>query len=123
MSRQNKSRTKSAIDRLALPVTLVAVALSVGGCREYLERSDTITLGVADATETNKAIQTFTRWPRASRQDRWVSDGQRANATMVRYHAGKAAAPKGQSGKSGAATSDAPAADAGAQSAAPSAEK
>jgi hypothetical protein len=123
MSRQNRIERKSAVARLALSIALLVTTLSVGGCQEYLERSDTMTLGVADATETNKAIQTITRWPRVSRQDRWVSDGQRANAAMVRYRAGKAAAPKGLGGKSGAGAADAPAADAGAQSAAPSAEK
>lgn len=94
-----------------------------GFCQGYLERSDAITRGGGDATATNKAIRTITRWPKASRQDRWVSDGQRASAAMVRYHAGKAVVPKGLSGKSGAAAGDAPAADAGPQSAGPNAEK
>jgi hypothetical protein len=119
MFRPNRIERKSASAKLATALAAVVLTLATGGCQEYLERSDTMTLGVADATETNKAIQTITRWPKASRRDRWVSDGQRANAAMVRYHAGKAAPPKGLSGKSGAAAGDAPAADA----AAPSAEK
>lgn len=123
MSRQSNCRGLPALIQFSITAVLVAMAVITGGCQEYLERSDTMTLGVADATETNKAIQTITRWPKASRQDRWVSDGQRANAAMVRYHAGKATAPKGLSGKSGAAAGDASAADAGAQQAAPSAEK
>jgi hypothetical protein len=123
MSRPSRIERKSVVAQLAIALALVAMTVATGGCQEYLERSDTMTLGVADATETNKAIQTITRWPKASRQDRWVSDGQRANAAMVRYHAGKAAAPKGLSGKAGAAAGDASGADAGAQPAAPSVEK
>ena len=123
MFRQNSAARKTVAGKLAISAFIVAMPTGNGFCQDYLERRDTITLGVGDATETNKAIQTITRWPKASRQDRWVSDGQRASAAMVRYHAGKAAAPKALSGKSAAAAGDAPAADAGAQSAAPSVEK
>lgn len=72
--------------RKALAYALLAIAANgVSGCRQYLDRSDTITAGVADATDTNKAVQTITRWPAESRYDRWESDGERARVAIDRY--------------------------------------
>ncbi|MBA4130219.1 MAG: hypothetical protein C0519_02220 [Hyphomicrobium sp.] len=69
-------------------------AFSLSGCRQYLDRSDTITAGVADATDTNKAVQTITRWPAESRYDRWNSDGERARVAIERYKTRTVTEPK-----------------------------
>jgi len=103
MYRRNSTPYPTACT-LAAALALATATAGTAGCQEYLERSDTITLGVADATETNKAVQSITRWPRASHQDRWVSDGERARTAIVRYRTGKAIAPKTLSNKPGASS-------------------
>lgn len=72
---------------------------------QYFERSDTITVAPGDATDTNKAVQMITRWPRASRQDRWLSDGEVARRATVRYRTNRVTKPKTLTGK---ATNDMP---------------
>jgi hypothetical protein len=104
MLRQNSTPTPSLVLQFAITLALLVMSVGTGVCHEYLDRSDTITSGVADATETNKAVQTITRWPRASRQDRWVSDGERARTAIVRYKTGKAIPPRTLSNKTGTAT-------------------
>lgn len=85
MFHQNNARSRTAVGRIKVGIALTLAALAAGGCREYLDRSDTITLGVADATDNNKAVQTITRWPEAARHDRWQSDGERARIAIERY--------------------------------------
>jgi ABC-type uncharacterized transport system auxiliary subunit len=81
-----KRQSKPAL--LAGLVAAVA-SLSTAGCYDYLERSDTIELGVANATETNKAVQQTTRWPAASRENRWQTDGERSRMAIERYRSDK----------------------------------
>lgn len=109
MHRQNRiARGPAAI----AAATLVITASGLGGCNDYLDRSDTITLGVADATEHNKAVQTITRWPKAARQDRWLTDGERSRTAIARYRANKVTPPRTLSGKVAGGISDmAPVAD------------
>ncbi len=81
--------------RKAAACLLMAIAaVSLSGCRQYLDRGDTITAGVADATDTNKAVQTITRWPAESRYDRWNSDGERARVAVERYRTRTVTEPK-----------------------------
>lgn len=84
MFRRSKSHMRTLERGLALAVAMV-VSVVAGGCDDYLERRDTITLGVGDAIAVNKATQTINRWPAAARQDRWVSDGERARIAVSRY--------------------------------------
>jgi ABC-type uncharacterized transport system auxiliary subunit len=109
MHRRNKLTRGPA----GLTVAALAAAATVtGGCDEYLDRSDTITLGVADATDHNKAVHTITRWPKEARQDRWLTDGERVRSSIARYRANKVTPPKTLSGKVGdVATEAAPVAD------------
>lgn len=81
MAHQNKSN----LHKVGLVFVLAGASLGVAGCEQYLDRSDTITLGVADATNTNKAAQAITAWPAEARQDRWLSDGERARIAADRY--------------------------------------
>lgn len=82
MYQRSDVRAARAFTRCAL---LCGLALFAAGCDDYLERRDTITLGVGDSVSVNKATQTINRWPRAARQDRWVSDGERARIAVSRY--------------------------------------
>lgn len=68
---------------------------------EYFDRSDTITVAPGNATDTNKAVQSITRWPRASREDRWLSDGEVARRATVRYQTNKVTPPRTLSGNAG----------------------
>ncbi|NOT71480.1 MAG: hypothetical protein HOP09_09430 [Hyphomicrobium sp.] len=107
--RNSAPRLRAPILAAMGAIVFSAVAAGTAGCNEYLDRRDTITLGAGDATETNKAVQTITRWPAASSQDRWTSDGERARTAIARYRAGKVIAPKTLSGKAGAVSESAPA--------------
>lgn len=109
MFRRNNVRRQPAGLVAIGAIALSAIAVGTSGCNQYLDRADTITLGVADATETNKAVQTITRWPNASRQDRWTSDGERARTAVARYRANRAISPRGLSGKAGGNGGEAPA--------------
>lgn len=84
----------------------VSVALLVAGCEDYLERRDTVTLGVGDSIAVNKATQTINRWPNAAREDRWLSDGERARIAEARYRRREVPNPKTleKSGDSGSDT-------------------
>ncbi len=44
-------------------VLLAAVALMLGGCADYLNRRDSITLGAGNAPEANAMIQTIDPFP------------------------------------------------------------
>ena len=94
-----------------LAVLAALLASAVGGCYDYLDRSNSVTLGVADATDTNKAVQTINRWPPAARNDRWESDGERARIAVERYRERKVPDPLKPENKS---TDAAPGASAGA---------
>lgn len=103
MRRLNNSKKGGAVVKAAI---CAALASAAGGCDDYLDRSDTITLGVGDATDGNKAIQTINRWPDASRQDRWRSDGERARSAIARYRLNKVTPPKALTNKVGETSSE-----------------
>lgn len=90
MSQQNKTRMRLAVALSAAGVT----GILVSGCNEYLERRDGISLSAGDAIATNKATQTINRWPEAARQDRWLSDGERARIAESRYRRRAVPSPK-----------------------------
>ncbi len=84
MSRSNDG-SRHAAGYFAGGVLAATASVLLGGCDDYLERRDTITLGVGDSVAVNKATQTVNRWPSAARQDRWLSDGERARSAVSRY--------------------------------------
>ena len=50
--------------RIAVLAGLVVCATALAGCREdFLDRRDTVTLGVGEANAHNKAVQTRDPWP------------------------------------------------------------
>jgi hypothetical protein len=70
---------------IARPLLAAMIAATVAGCDEYLDRRETVTLGVGDSIAINKATQSIRRWPEASRDAYWPSDGERARIAIERY--------------------------------------
>ena len=93
----------------------LGLSIAVGGCQEYLDHRDTITLGVGDAIAVNKATQTIEHFPEAANSTRWRSDGERARIAVERYRSRTIPNPKATGEQSPA---PAPAAAAGGESAA-----
>jgi hypothetical protein len=96
MSQRNKQIAKATAAGALVAVGLGFPAIAGGNeyFDEYLARRDTITVAPGNATDTNKAVQSFTRWPRASREDRWLSDGEVARRAAVRYRTNKVTLPR-----------------------------
>ncbi|MEQ1715009.1 MAG: hypothetical protein ABL907_03325 [Hyphomicrobium sp.] len=90
---------------------LTAVAVLGSGCDDYLDRRDTVTLGVGDSVAINRATQTINRWPAAARRDRWLSDGEQARIAQSRYR--RRAVPNPKSLDSGSGSLEAEPADQG----------
>jgi hypothetical protein len=90
MFQQNRHLLRTCIALTAAGLASVLLA----GCNEYLERRDTISLSAGDAIAANKAVQTINRWPDAARQDRWLSDGERARIAESRYRRRAVPSPK-----------------------------
>lgn len=93
MSLRSSEHSRRAGRSIAVVLVVSAAAVS-GGCEDYLERRDTITLGVGDSVAVNKATQTISRWPAAAREDHWLSDGERARIAQSRYRARAVPSPK-----------------------------
>jgi len=83
---QENSPMRRQVIRSFMSVLAIAPLLVIsGGCDDYLDRRETVTLGVGDSIEVNKATQSINRWPYASHQDRWLSDGERARIAVENY--------------------------------------
>lgn len=86
--RQENSPVRRRVICNLIPLLAIAPLFVIsGGCDDYLDRRETVTLGVGDSIEVNKATQSIDRWPHASRQDRWLSDGERARIAVENYRA------------------------------------
>jgi hypothetical protein len=66
-------------------VALAAVLVTLGGCSEYLDRRDTISLGGGNAVATDKVTQMVDPWPRASAQRNIAFDGNKMESAVTRY--------------------------------------
>lgn len=95
MLQRNKLLGRRRVALILGAIATLSGAAPVLAFDEYFERRDTITLGVGDAIAVNKATQTINRWPKAARQDYWVSDGERARITMDRYRKRTGPGPAG----------------------------
>jgi hypothetical protein len=88
-------------------LTLSVVVLS--GCQEHFDRRDTITYGIGDSIEVNKATQAIERWPNAARYDRWPTDGERSRIAIEKYRkreVGKGANSSGSASSTASATTN-----------------
>src|SRR5262245_62621357 len=52
---------------------------------QYLQRSDTITLGAGDAARSNEVTHTIDPWPRNVGNNRIPGDGERMSGAVERY--------------------------------------
>ena len=105
-----RNKTGERRVRKLRPITAVLTvfaALASGGCEDYLDRRDAVTLGAGDAIAVNKATQTINRWPRVAQQDRWLSDGERARMAVHRYRTGTVKDPKSLNAKNTSAEPEA----------------
>lgn len=105
MFQRNKKHAR-ILERSLAGALCALATLGAGGCEDYAERRDTLTLGVGDSVAFNKAAQTINRWPAAAREDRWLSDGERARISQSRYRRRAVPSPKTLD-KGGAAEMDA----------------
>ena len=79
--------------KLALVLGLALTAL--GGCSEYLDRRDTISLHGGDAVATDKMSQMVDPWPAESANKNIGFNGERMETAMERYRTNRTYAPQG----------------------------
>jgi hypothetical protein len=99
MSSKKSSRTNG---RLNLSIGLL-LAVGMGGCVDYVERRDTITLRAGDAQAWNKTIHVADPWPPYAMNTQIPGDGQRTAVVIQRYSTG--AGDAGSAPSTGAAGS------------------
>lgn len=85
-------KSLSSKARLAVSATLVLPAISLGGCVDYMERRDTITLSAGEAQSWNRTVHTSDPWPPYVMNTQIPGDGQRTAVVMRRYSTGNAEA-------------------------------
>ena len=76
-------------------LALGLVFASLGGCSEYLDRRDTISLHGGDAVATNKVTQMVDPWPAESAQKNIGFNGERMETAMERYRTNRTYPPQG----------------------------
>lgn len=76
---------------LALAVVLAAL----GGCSEYLDRRDTITLNGGDSVATNQVTHMVDPWPRASANRNIAFNGEKMEHAVARYRTDRVIPPRG----------------------------
>ena len=64
---------------------LMTVAAGAAGCRDYLDRKDTVNLGGGNAIAENKVAQTIDPWPPGAFKKHQSTNAQRAATAMERY--------------------------------------
>jgi len=78
--------------RTSLALTLAGLVL--GGCSEYLDRRDTISLASGEAMAANRVAHMVDPWPAASGNRDIASNGQRAATAAARYRTGRVIPPR-----------------------------
>jgi hypothetical protein len=77
---------KSSSARRFLKATVCAVlAAGLGGCVDYLKRSDTVSLSAGETQAWNKVVQTADPWPPYVMDTQIPGDGQRTAGVIQRY--------------------------------------
>ncbi len=59
--------------------------MALGGCVDYMERRDTITLAAGDAQNWNKVVHTADPWPPYAMNNHIPGDGKRTAEVIRRY--------------------------------------
>ncbi len=71
--------------RWAASAALLVALATTTGCRDYLDRKDTVYLGGGNAVAENKVAQTIDPWPPGSFKKHQSTNGQRAAKAIERY--------------------------------------
>ena len=100
----SEARLRSARNK-ATAAAVLAAALALSGCADYLAHRDTVTLGLGDANDANIGIQTIDPFPPPAYQTKIYTDGRRVARAQRLYVTGApVAAPQQQSPTSGGTT-------------------
>jgi hypothetical protein len=83
---------------------VLAAALALSGCADYLAHRDTVTLGLGDANDANIGIQTIDPFPPPAYQTKIYTDGRRVARAQRLYVTGAPAAAPQQPATSGGTT-------------------
>ena len=78
-------------------VGALALAVTLGGCAEYLDRRDTISEQGGNAVMGNQVVQMVDPWPRASENRNIAFNGQKMESAVERYRTNTVYQPKGNS--------------------------
>jgi hypothetical protein len=78
------------------PPAAFLLLMALGGCVDYLERRDTITLAAGDAQNWNKVVHTADPWPPYVMNNHIPGDGKRTAQVIQRYSTGNS--PEGGAG-------------------------
>lgn len=82
---------KSSSNKLRLWIlAIVLPAGTLGGCADYIERRDTITLAAGEAQSWNRVVHATDPWPAYVMNTNIPGDGQRTQAAIRRYSTGNA---------------------------------
>ncbi len=81
-------RLTAILRRGLLAGGMTALALSLAGCRDYLDRKDTLTYSAGNAVAENKAAQTIDPWPPRAFKKSQVTNGERMREAAKRYEDG-----------------------------------
>ena len=90
-----KRSSPGSTDRLKALCVLVP-APGLGGCVDYLSRTDTVTLEAGDAQAWNRVVHAADPWPPYVADTQIGGGGQRTARVMQRYSTGAAAAKGAQ---------------------------
>jgi hypothetical protein len=96
-------------------LALAALAATLAGCSEYLDRRETISLNGGNALAANQVTMMVDPWPRDSANKNIAFNGNVMESAMARYRTGKVIPPRGTgtSATYSNSSSAAPAADPG----------
>lgn len=86
---KKSSSSKSGFAACAI---LLASAVSLGGCADYVKHRDTITLHAGEAQAWNATVHTSDPWPPYVMNTQIPGDGQRTAGVIQRYSTGNAGA-------------------------------
>lgn len=67
---------------------VLAAASLISGCADYMNHRDSITFGLGNAVEANKAIHTQDPFPRVAQNTRIATDGKVVNRAIRSYQGG-----------------------------------
>jgi hypothetical protein len=73
-----------------------ALATSLGGCVDYLKRSDTVSLSAGETQAWNRVVHVADPWPPYVMDTHIPGDGRRTSGVIQRYSTGNAGAESEQ---------------------------